>query len=343
MTQMARAILQDQSFDEGDGHLPIHQQRIWTQLNAPGRKQRYTHFQVREGDRVLSQGLMRFRRLLPGVSFAAIQRGPATRDLAHLEQVLPALEQAAARRGAVGLTINPYLLGPDVAQGSDLLLAQGYERVSRDLQNFPTTTAMIDLTCDDDTLMAAMTQTGRRHLRKALKAGVTCRPMETRAEAALANEIMAKMAVETGLVTDSQHDFIPHFDYLSQNPDRGSCLVTCLEGEIFGAAVNYAEGDLGYNMLIATRSDVTVPRAYALMWDSLRSLRAAGCTRFDMVGYPDPEIDTDEGAAGRGAFKRSFGPEIVPVLPLYAKPLRPVLHGVMQRMRARHRKTREAV
>lgn len=337
---MTEAYLQDHPFDGPDTDLPIHQLAIWTKLNAPTKRQTYAHFQVRDGEAVLSRGLMRFRRVLPGAALAAVQRGPALADLSDLPRVLTALEQAARKRGAVGLTVNPYILGDDVAVATRMLEGQGYERVPRDLQNFPTTTAMLDLTLDDDTLMAGMTQTGRRHLRKAIKAGVTCRPMESREEAVVANTIMAQMAIETGLVTDSQHDFLPHFDHLSRNPEQGSCLVTCVDGEIFGAAVNYAEGTLGYNMLIATRSDVKVPRAYALMWDSARALRAIGCTRFDMVGYPDPETETDEGAAGRGAFKRSLGPEIVRVLPLYAKPLKPLLHSALQRLRARHRKTK---
>jgi len=338
---MMQAILQSIPFDTTHPRLPIHQQPAWTSLNAPNARQRYLHFRVMDGDVIAAQGLVRLRRIAPGLSVAACQRGPMTQTPQALADVLPPLEHALKRMGAVSLTVNPAWTGAQVPTATAALAQAGYARVPRDLQNFPTMTAILELQADDDALLAAMTQTGRRHLRKAWKAGVSCRPMADDSEARTANAIMARMAEETGLVTDSQHDFRAHFAYLEQNPRAGTCLVACLAGDIFGAAVNYVEGATGYNMLIATRSDVAVPRAHAPMWASMVGLRDLGCTHFDMVGYPDPEVETDAGAAGRGAFKRAFGPQITPVLPLFTKPLRPVLHGLIQTLRTRRRQAQK--
>lgn len=329
--------LQEAPIVGGAAHLPIHQQPAWTSLNRAGHGQTYLHFQVEDRGRTVARGLIRLRKVLFGLSLAVIQRGPMTATPSQLGPVLAALEKPLRQRGVIGLTVNPYWIGDDVSAATDALVAADYAQVPQDLQNFPSTTAICDLTQDDDTLMAQMSQTGRRHMRKALKAGVTCRPMASAAEAKIANDIMVRMAAETGLVTDSQHDFSAHFEYVSAQPDAGSCLVTCLDGSIFGAAVNYVEGNTGYNMLIATRSDVAVPRAYVLTMESMRALRALGCTRFDMVGFPDERTATGEGAERRGAFKRSFGPQIVPVLPLFSKSLRPTLFGPVQKLQALRR------
>ena len=153
---------------------------------------------------------------------------------------------------------------------------------------------------------------------------------------------MDGMALETGLILDSQHDFCPHFDYLQANPSQGNVLVTELDGRIFGAAVNYLEGRRGYNMLLTTSSDVRVPRSYVLMWQSILAAKAQDATSFDMVGFPDAEVETDDGMEKRGAFKRSFGPEIVKVAPIMSKPLNPALHYLFAGLRTIKRKRQKA-
>jgi len=309
------------------GNLCVHQSPLWPIVNPPEGKQKYLYFAAHRNSALVSSGLIRLRALFLGFQLAGIQRGPVVANLRDLPEVLTALEAALKPHKVVTLNANPYWLGSDAGQAQATLEQSGYDRVTPTLQNFPTTTALIDTTASQDDIMAAMTQTGRRQLRKAFKAGVTVRPMQDAAEVEIANEIMAQMAVETGLVLDSQHDFGPHYAYLTQNPKEGSVLVTEVDGNIFGAAVNYLEGTMGYNMLLTTSSDVDVPRAYALMWHSILSLKALGATCFDMVGYPDEDVDVNAGAKARGNFKRGFGPEIVKMTPIMSKALIPALHN----------------
>ncbi|SLN45989.1 lipid II:glycine glycyltransferase FemX [Pseudooctadecabacter jejudonensis] len=311
----------------------IHQSLDWPLLNPPTARQTYLYFLVRDQERLVSAGVLRLTAVVAGLKVAAIHRGPVTATLEELPAVLQVLSQALRGRGVVSLTVNPHWTGQQGAEIPDVLAPLGFAPVPEGLQNFPTATALIDCTQTTDDMMAAMTQTGRRHLRKSAKAGVTCRPMATRAEAELANQIMAAMSVETGLTLDSQHDFTAHYDFLSAYPDRGSILVTEVEGKVFGAAVNYMEGARGFNMLLTTSSQVTVPRAYQLMWDSILSAKSTGATSFDMVGFPDEDRESDAGMKTRGAFKRGFGPQIVKLPPLMTKPLRPVLHHIIAQAR----------
>jgi len=320
----------------------VHQHPCWPRLNPPTERQTYLPFAVWRGDAVVSAGWIRLRDVFGGYRLAAIQRGPVVARVQDLAVVVPALEAALRARKVITLTINPFLCDADAAAAADILHGVGYEAVSQELQNFPTVTAMIDTTQTEDALMAAMTQTGRRHLRKAIKAGVTTRPMASLAEAERANQIMAQMAEETGLVTDSQHDFTHHFKYFNENPDAGSILITQVGDDMFGAAVNAYEGVRGYNILLTTSSQVSVPRAYVLMWDSILAAQNAGMTTFDMVGFPDDRIETDASMKSRGAFKRGFGPQLVRMLPLMSKPLRPNMHIVLTRLREIQRKRRKA-
>lgn len=329
-------------FSDPFGGPCVHQSPIWPVVNPPEGKQKYLYFAAHRNGDLVSSGLIRLRALLLGFQLAGIQRGPLVRNISDLPDVLTALETALKPQKVVTLNVNPYWLGDDAGQAQTTLETCGYKRVPSTLQNFPTTTALIQTSASEDDIMAAMTQTGRRQLRKAFKAGVTVRPMKDVSEVDIANAIMAQMAIETGLVLDSQHDFGSHYAYLTQNPDAGSVLVTEVDGKIFGAAVNYLEGSMGYNMILTTSSDVDVPRAYALMWHSILSMKALGATCFDMVGYPDEDVDANAGAKARGNFKRGFGPEIVKMTPIMSKALIPALHNGISWARSVRRSRKKA-
>lgn len=320
----------------------VHQSAAWPILNRPNSKQRDLFFTAVQDEVMISAGLIRLRSIFKGRGVAAIQRGPIVEKIDQLGDVVTAIGAKLKGMGVATLSVNPVWMGEQAAAAQSVLERAGFARVPADLQNFPTVTAVIDTTQDTEALMSAYSQSGRRHLRKAIKAGVTCRLMRNSQEAELANEIMAGMALETGLILDSQHDFRPHFDYLQANPHQGNVLVTELEGRIFGAAVNYIEGRRGYNMLLTTSSDVRVPRSYVLMWESILASKAQGATSFDMVGFPDAEVETDDGMEKRGAFKRSFGPNIVKVAPIMSKPLNPALHYIFNGLRIIKRKRQKA-
>lgn len=321
------------SFQSGCTSQTMQQSLIWPDLNRPEADQEYQHFIVKQGPEVLSAGLIRLRRVAAGYTVASIIRGPVTRTPDVAKTVLLALEEKLHDMGVITLTVNPYWTDAARDRSVQSMSAAGYQPVNRVLQYFPTATAVIDLTRSDEEIMGAMTQAARRHLRKAINQGVTCRRMASYEEALRANEIMVGMAEETGLNLDSQYNFVAHFEYLKKNPQKGSIIVTEVENTIFGAAVNYVEGARGFNMLLTTSSEVEVPRSYVLMWESILSMKALGVTLFDMNGFPDEEIESDASMRTRGAFKEGFGPRIVKLPPSMSKPLRPLLHGAVTKLR----------
>ncbi len=311
----------------------VQQSLVWPDLNRPEPDQEYQYYIAKMGPRVMSGGLIRFRRVAAGYTVASIVRGPVTTSPEDARIVLLSLEEKLHELGVITLTVNPYWAGAEKEAAVTALRAAGYQPVNRVLQYFPTATAILDTTKEAEALLNGMTQTGRRHLRKAMNQGVTCRPMASFEEALRANEIMVGMAEETGLSLDSQYNFVAHYEYLKTAPKAGSILVTELDGTIFGAAVNYLEGARGYNMLLTTSSEVDVPRSYVLMWESILSMKALGATSFDMSGYPDDDVETHESIRARGAFKEGFGPKIVKLPPSMSKPLRPLLHGAVTTLR----------
>lgn len=321
------------AFQAGCTSRTMQQSLVWPDLNRPEQDQEYQYYIVKQGPTVLSAGLIRFRKVAAGYTVASIVRGPVTATPEDAEPVLLSLEEKLHELGVITLTVNPYWYGAAKDASVTALRAAKYRQVNRVLQYFPTATALIDTTQDADALLEKMTPAGRKHLRRAIKRGVTCRPMAKYEEALRANEIMVRMAEETGLSLDSQYNFVAHYEYLKSNPSAGCILVTEYEGEIFGAAVNYLEGKRAYNMLLTTLSEVDVPRSYVLTWDSILAMKALGAETFDMSGFPDDEVETDESIRARGAFKEGFGPQVVKLPPSMSKPLRPLLHGAVTKLR----------
>ncbi len=321
------------AFQSGCTSRTVQQSLVWPDLNRPEPDQEYQYFIAKVGPKVLSAGLIRLRRVAAGYTVASIVRGPVTPHPEDAKVVLLSLEEKLHELGAITLTVNPYWSGGQKDVSVNAMRDAGYRRVNRVLQYFPTATAIIDTTKSADALLDGMTDAGRRHLRKAMNQGVTCRPMASYEEALRANEIMVGMAEETGLSLDSQYNFVAHYEYLKSSPSAGTILVTELDGTIFGAAVNYLEGKRGYSMLLTTSSEVYVPRSYVLMWESILSMKALGADTFDMSGFPDDDVETHESIRARGAFKEGFGPEIVKLPPSMSKPLRPLLHGAVTKLR----------
>ncbi|MBV7410680.1 GNAT family N-acetyltransferase [Maritimibacter sp. DP1N21-5] len=324
--------------DEGptcrDG-FPVHQCTAWDHLGPQSPRQTNLAFTL-DGP-VRARGMIRITRVLPGLSVAAIQRGPVTPSPADLAHVLPPIEAALAARGVATLTVNPVWTGDDVPAAREALVAQGYAQVPAALQNFPTATAGLDLTRSADEIRAGMSKSGRKDLRKATDNGIAARPMASLSEAEAANEAMRAMAAATGMQTDAQHDFRRHFDYLSRHTDDGVILVTTLDGEVFGGLVSYCEGDVGYGFNLCTRPDITLPRTHVMMFEAALALKAKGCRRFDLVGY---DSGGDAQRLGRSMFKKHFGPDIIDVLPIFSKPLRPFAHHAVQGLRATLRRAR---
>lgn len=321
-----------------------HQWPFWTTLNPPDDRQEYLHFRQEDGTgRTVTAGLMRFTRIVPGLYFAAIQRGPATASVEDLPAVLQDLEDAAHAKGAVNLTINPYWLGDAEERCVAQLESLGYSPVPRELQNMPTTTAVIDLTREESEIFAQFKNSVRTAVRKADKMGVEILPVKSEDEAREISEIMVKMASHRGMAIDSQFDLERHFRFLQHHPEAGVMLRSEYQGTTLGGVLAYREGARAGHHVMASdpEADRKIPRNHGITWALMRVMRDLGCTEFDMIGYPDVRYETPEDARRRGAFKAGFNPATPRVPPLMVKPLRPLVSSVAVGIRAAVRSARK--
>ena len=321
----------------------VHQSWYWPRLNPPSRRQSYLYFKTeRDEGELLSAGLVRQAHIAGGYNFAVVKRGPATRRVSDLKTLLPVLESALHSRGALSLTVNPYWLGDDAEEAVTVLKDLGYSEIDRQLQNMPTATAIIGLEGTKEDLMASFNASCRTKIRASPKKGIQIYPVDSKKEAKVLTECLLDMVAVTQMDIDSQHDFVRHYEFLSEHPDRGCVLVASLNGEPFGGMVNFREGTRGILHILATRRSLktNVPRSNLIVFESMLRMKELGCTEYDMIGYSDDRYETEASVDTRSRFKASFRPDVRYVTPQMVKPLRPLSYMLVNRARDAYRKSK---
>ncbi|WP_313137849.1 GNAT family N-acetyltransferase [Paracoccus jeotgali] len=319
----------------------IMQHAGWPQIALPSRLQFYRYFIcVDDDDQIASAGCVRLTRLFPGRFSASLRRGPCTRSPADIAKVMPALEQALYRLGAISVAVNPHWEDDAARDCEEILARGGYAPVSEDEQTLPTATALINLAAPEDALLRSFSQRRRRDLRSADGNGMEVRPVATLSEAMRLSGIMRDMARTTGLEIDSQHDFTHHFRFLETHPEMGTITAALVNGEVTGGAVTYREAHRSYALLVATSPDMRGARSTLLYWQNILDARRQGSAELDLVGYPDPRRVASGEAAGRQEFKDSFRPRIVTLPPIMKKILRPAEAAAYRELRQLYRRSR---
>ena len=127
-----------------------------------------------DGGELMAGAQVLYRRLLVGLGLLAyVPRGPVVEwhSGAQVSRVLAAVERAARARGAFALLLEPDL--PDGRETRAQLRGLGFVPTPLTIQ--PPRTIVVDLTGDEDQLLARMKQKTRYNLRLAERKGVTVR------------------------------------------------------------------------------------------------------------------------------------------------------------------------
>jgi lipid II:glycine glycyltransferase (peptidoglycan interpeptide bridge formation enzyme) len=219
-----------------------------------------------------------------------------------LRALLEAMASEAGQVGAIAWRIEPRVAPPR----PDVL--RGFGRAPIDL--VPQQTLYLDLTADDETLLAAMHAKGRYNIRLAGRRGVTVRTSLDPADTRRFYDVVVEAA---------QRD-----DFFVEPPGYFSLIAETLmpqglarylfaehEGETLGALLLVTHGDRATYFYGGTTNDKRPLMAgYALQWAAIRQAREQRCRQYDFFGF-EPHGDPDHLYAGFSRFKRQFGGEAV--------------------------------
>ncbi len=249
---------------------------------------------VIDGEAITGGALVVIDRTTGGLCTWDIPRGPIGQ---HGNELLDAITADAKAAGALALFASPLL--PLSLSGS--LPSPRHEQ--------PDATRILDLTLDDNALLAQMKPKGRYNIGVAQRYALEVREShDVDAFYALLQKTSERDAF--GIGSKSRYKA-----FLERVP--GAFLLLCYHtsfsdtepiagflGVIHGSTGIYYYGASSYE-----HRQLMAP--YLLQWEAIRRCRAAGCTSYDLLGVAPPDAGDSHPWAGVSTFKEKFGGTVV--------------------------------
>jgi peptidoglycan pentaglycine glycine transferase (the first glycine) len=295
------------------------------------------------------------RRPLPPtpLSVTYVPKGPA---LDHdntllLAEVLAALEKQASQQRSLFIKIDPDVwLGHGIEDTSVLpgamtvleTLAQRGWRQSAEQIQFRNT-LIIDLTADEDELLANMKSKTRYNVRLTKRRGVSVR---RGGEGDLKNfyELYNETSQRDGFLIRPATYYLDVWGQFLR-VGRAHLLLAELKGDpIAGLILFHFKQTAWYMYGASSNRHRNLMPNYLLQWEAVRLAKNLGCTHYDMWGAPDRFDDRDP-MWGVYRFKTGFGGETMRGLGAFDYPPSPRLYWIytvampraLALMRRRHR------
>jgi lipid II:glycine glycyltransferase (peptidoglycan interpeptide bridge formation enzyme) len=275
-----------------------------------------------------------------------VSKGPILdyQNLDLRDEVLSLLIDFVRQQGAIFLKIDPDVvlldegvkihesrpdkLEPIGQSFVDDLSAAGW-RFSREQIQFRNT-VQIDLTQDEETLLANMKQKTRYNVRLAGRKGVTVRE-GTLDDLDLLYDLYA--------ITAGRDRFtIRPLDYYRQawgtfiEAGLAQPLIAEYAGKVLAHVILFRFGRRAWYFYGASSNEERnrMP-TYLLQWEAMRWAKAQGCTIYDLWGAPDDFDDPDDPLAGVWRFKSGLGGQVVRHVGAWDYPLKPTAYWAYTR------------
>ncbi|MDR1074417.1 MAG: peptidoglycan bridge formation glycyltransferase FemA/FemB family protein [Treponema sp.] len=260
------------------------------------------------------------RRLFPGCSFAYIPWGP------ELPENFPAGD-GERNRALVDLAVTlRHLLPEDTAfvrfdlpwlsTSAPLAIHKPLRRAGADIQ--PPDTVFIDLTADEDAILAGMKSKARYNIKLASKKGVVVKRVDEEGIPAFYS-LLKTTAKRDGIAIHGVTYYETLFSHYKNYLDASGCPDTRPGSLELGLYLAEHEGDLlaGIVALFRGKDAVYLYGAsadckrnlmapYLLQWTAMSYAKSRGCAVYDLFGIP-PDEDPKRSMAGLYRFKTSFG------------------------------------
>jgi lipid II:glycine glycyltransferase (peptidoglycan interpeptide bridge formation enzyme) len=224
---------------------------------------------------------------------------------------------AAGKDRAALLKIEPDL--PPSAELETALRSYGFIPSPQRVQ--PLSTIVLDISGDEEAILARMKQKWRYNIRLAERKGVTVREGGIDDLPAI-QSLMDATGSRDGFST---HNLAYHRRATELFAPQGSLawLLAEHEGELLAAIAVFALGPTAYYMWGASSdSGRNLMPNHAVQWAAIRWARAQGCVAYDLWGIPDevganPDAYAEQESWGEGGlwgvyrFKQGFGGRVV--------------------------------
>jgi len=264
-----------------------------------------------------------FRKLPLGFTIGYIPK-PVISNQSISEQFWEEIDEMCRRHRAIFLKLEPDSWNFEIT-----LYLPSFILSKHNIQ--PPRTMIIDLSGNEEEILARMKQKTRYNIRLAMKKGVTVRAWDD-------VESFHKMMLVTG---DRDRFGVHSLEYYRCAYElfhpTGMCelLVAEYEGRPLAALMVLARGRRAWYFYGAsTDEERNRMPTYLLQWEAMKWAKARGCEEYDLWGVPDEDEATleanfenrQDGLWGVYRFKRGFGGELKRVAQALDRVYNPLLH-----------------
>jgi peptidoglycan pentaglycine glycine transferase (the first glycine) len=257
-----------------------------------------------------------FRQLPLGVTLAYIPKGPTGNwaDLDTCGQLFEQVHHEAKRRRAIFLKVEPDIQLP-ASQDQTTVLTQCGFTPADSIQ--PETSIVIDISDDEDMILAAMKQKSRYNIRLARRKEVTIREGDE-TDLPLFHGLAQETATRDGFGVHSQAYYRAAYQLFA--PDQCALLFAEFQGQPLAALMVFRHQQQAYYFYGASSNiHRNLMPTYLLQWEAIRWAKKHDCTTYDLWGVPNAPAEVleaeftnrSDGLWGVYRFKRGFGGKIV--------------------------------
>lgn len=201
----------------------------------------------------------------------------------------------------------------------------------------PPNTVMIDISGDEDVIMARMNQGTRRKIRQSLKNSITYRE-GSKADVAIFTGMMNTTSERNAFGVHEPAYYAKAYNLFVPQGDA-ALIIAEHEGDPLAGIMVFAKGQTAW-YLYGASSNVkrNLMGAYGVQWAGIQWAKAKGCTQYDMWGIPDADEaalesqfeSRSDGLWGVYGFKRGWGGAVVRSLGAWDKVYNPVIYAAYQ-------------
>lgn len=248
-----------------------------------------------------------FRKVLPGICFAYIPKGPAGKaDISLYDEI----DAACRKRSAFFIRLETDLRYTQSAGDS----LPGFIEVAHPIQ--PRRTILVDLDGTEEDWMARMKQKTRYNIRLAQKKDVQ---VTSSSDIGLFSRLMAVTGERDQFGVHAPEYYRKAYELFAAD-DNCRLFVAEYENEPLAAIMVFAYSKRSYYLYGASGNDNrNLMPNYLLQWEAMRWAASKGCLSYDLWGIPDEEEETLEaefterkdGLWQVYRFKRGFGGRVV--------------------------------
>ncbi|WP_336711034.1 lipid II:glycine glycyltransferase FemX [Arthrobacter sp. USHLN218] len=294
-------------------------------------------FQRSLGKKVFEQGgdgwsFLAVQEKTPLGSFLYTPYGPTAADVPALGNALEALAGLARAEGAHYVRVEP--VGADLgADAAAVLSGLGLVKAPADIQ--PHLTWMVDLTQDEDAILAGMRSTSRNLYRNIHKKGVTFEVSTDPEDISILLGFLHDVSERADFKAQSD-DYLTHAARTLIPAGAAKLFIAKLDGTPIAAALSYdTDTTRVYAHAAADDTHRKLNAGIPLVVNMMMDAKHDGMSRFDMWGV-SPEDEPDHKWAGFSRFKRSFGGFEVAYPGSWDLPVNKTMHtayGIARRLR----------